>query len=460
MSGDYMKHFKSKLLVLLLLFNISAVNSCVFADKVAKWTIMIYAQADSILNNFAAKNFHAMATIGSNENLNIITQWNQPRKRGTWRYKIEKNKMTLIDSRTLKTRRDFSRDLIDFADFTAKHYPAEKYILILWNHGIGILDPEWSQLHNFAVNPASLRQNPRAQIEGITCETTNTCTTLDDAFYTTTACNNITFSDTYCEDMSITGTRGILFDMIDRNYLTNQGLTNALDHITTKIIKKKFSIIGMDACLEAMLEVFYQIKDFAHYVVSSEEVELAQGWNYKPFLYALTNTEIDERELAKIIVHSFEDFYKGKTRFYTQSAIDLNKIDFLKQNLDQIVSNIILCKKNNPKIMSVVQKARQECFQLSVSCYIDLYSFYAKLKNKLDRIKYINNQEFKNLKSALADGMQLIDNIIITSVASNYLSQAKGISIYYPKKTIDRSYLQTMFVQDSLWLAFLQEVVR
>ena len=57
----------------------------------SSWTIMIYAQADSILNNFAVKNFQAMATIGSNSKVNIITQWNQPRKDGVWRYRIEKN---------------------------------------------------------------------------------------------------------------------------------------------------------------------------------------------------------------------------------------------------------------------------------------------------------------------------------------------------------------------------------
>jgi hypothetical protein len=47
----------------------------------AEWTVMIYAQADPILNNFALRNFHAISTIGSNEKLNVIVQWNQPQKR-------------------------------------------------------------------------------------------------------------------------------------------------------------------------------------------------------------------------------------------------------------------------------------------------------------------------------------------------------------------------------------------
>ena len=425
----------------------------------AKWTFLIYAEADSILNSFAARNFQAMSTVGSNENLNIIVQWNQPKKSGVWRYKIEKNKMTLVNNNPIKKRDNFAQDLIDFSDFSVKNFPAENYALILWNHGLGILDPEWSELQRFAINPAALGTDPRIQIKATTIVEGDT---FSEKISSSSDKTVSLFSPKNETDDAF---RGILFDIANKNYLDNQGLIYALSQITTNITKKKFAIIGMDACLMSMFEVFYQIRHFADYAVSSEEVELAQGWNYSPVFYTLATTSVTStKKLAQNIVHTFEDFYKNQTKFYTQSAVNLSEIDLLKQNLDQIVSNVILCRRENRnKINLAIKKARRKCFQLSVSCYVDLYSFYSELYKQIDKIKHQNTSEevfLQELKDSLSDGMYIIDNIVVANVASNHLSKAKGISIYYPKKAIDPSYFNTVFVQDSLWLPFLQKAIR
>lgn len=397
----------------------------------AEWTVMIYAQADSILNSFAMKNFQAMSTVGSNENLNIVVQWNQPKKRGIWRYKIEKNKMDIVDAQPRARRPKFAEDLVDFVRFTTKNYPARKHALILWNHGLGIMDPEWNKLQQYSVNPAALNRTPRAQIDGIT--------------------------------------KGILFDIPNRTYLNNQGLTHALSE-ATKIIGKKFELLGMDACLMSMLEVHYQVKDFAKFLVSSEEVELAQGWHYKLFLDLLANNEVEGEDLAKSIVSTFEHFYRKKTKFYTQSATNLSSIEAIKQNLDDTVNALSLCKEidaDNTK--RLIQRARQASFELSVSCYVDLLSLYAELKKQASVLEresrgnvrkktLVDSDAFVALKELLNQGIILINNTIIANVASPYLCRARGLSIYYPQKQIDPSYIKTEFAQEGLWLSFLQSV--
>lgn len=401
---------------------------------VSKWTIMIYVQSDSILNNFAIRNFKAMSLVGSNDDLNIIVQWNQPRRQGVWRYKIEKNQMRLLYKDPERKILNFADDLIDFSRFTVEQFPAENYVFILWNHGIGILDPAWNKLHKFAVNPTALAHSQRIQIDGIT--------------------------KFFPKDK-----RGILFDPRQKNYLNNDGLTHALSHITSNIIGKKFAVIGMDACLMSMIEVFYQIRNFADYAVASEEVELAQGWNYSPFLQALASTNTtNEKELAQSIVHTFEDFYKEKTKFYTQSAIDLEGIEFLKKSVDAVAANYELCKQIRPSCMThALQQARNLCFQLSVPCYIDLYSFCYELHKQLDAITrealhhdLIHAPAFHDLKESLILTNNVIQDIVIANVSSMYFSRARGISIYFPEDTIDPSYLKTQFAQESMWLSFLQ----
>jgi len=426
---------------------------------------MIYAQADSILNNFAIKNFNEMASVGSNKNLNIIVQWNQPRQNGIWRYKIEKNKMTLISSGNQSEKQPAAQDLVDFANFAATNYPADNYAFIFWNHGVGILDPEWNGLQQFSINPTVLKQNPRIQIDGIT------------KFDRITKSFNIH--------------RGILFDTVNRTYLNNQGLTSALSFITKNILHKKFAIIGMDACLMAMLEVFYQIKDYADYSVSSEEVELAQGWNYTPFLHALSQAPIPTEQLAQQIVKTFEDLYKDKTNFFTQSAVNLTQLDYLKQNIDNFVQSVHACKQiDRMRIERAILRARNMCLQFSTACYVDLHSFYEELNKQLLSLEFelthftpnttypqnlprtmlttrtqvnnnlLNSEHYKSLKQSINTGMQIINQIVVANVTSNYLSSAKGISIYFPQRSIDASYLKTRFANESLWVSFLQDSIK
>jgi hypothetical protein len=61
------------------------------------------------------------------------------------------------------------------------------------------------------------------------------------------------------------------------------------------------------------------------------------------------------------------------------------------------------------------------------------------------------------LKESLTDGMQLINNAVLSNVSGSKMSKAKGISIYYPKGSAHSSYSKTQFAKDSLWLSFLNE---
>jgi len=387
-------------------------------ESVPEYTIMIYVEADDILNPFAVKNFNAIATIDSSKKMNVIVQWNQPRQAGTWRYKIEKDKMTVVDKNIRGPKRSVCDDLVDFAQFAHKNYRAKNYILILWNHGLGILEPSWDQLPYFFIQ--------------------------------------------YHQEI-----KGILYDTENKTYLSNNALKSALNEITTNVIKKKFAIIGMDACLMSMLEVCYQVKDYADYLVAAEEVELAKGWNYASFLGLIAQKpETPPEKIATQIVKGFENLYKNRTKYYSLAAVDLRLVDRLKENLDLVVQKISFCKKTfKLEINAAVVKARKSCFQLSIASYIDLHSFYSKLKKYVCKLLPANHPGVKSLISNLSFGIELINKAVITSVASDYFSKSKGISIYFPPITkstlsyIDPSYLKTAFAQSCGWLHFLEKNV-
>ena len=94
---------------------------------------------------------------------------------------------------------------------------------------------------------------------------------------------------------------------------------------------RHLSIIGMDACLMAMIEVQYQVRKFADVMVASQEVEPMHGWPYDTILAELTARPIDgargagradRRPLRRIL----RRLTAAGEPDVTQSAIDLSRL--------------------------------------------------------------------------------------------------------------------------------------
>jgi hypothetical protein len=427
------------------------------AFSIADWTVLIYVQAKNNLNRFAAMNLHSMSKIGSNQNLNILVQWYQPGQEGTWRYKIEKDKIQLDSYTPNKSDGSNTQDLVDSMRWATTKYPAKKNFLVLWNHGVGILDPVWNKTsslgmglkdnniieNNFSVNIEDMKEKEdlHLKLDGILTED---------------------FSFTQDFDPTILTHRGILFNEHSRTYLTNQELLEALKQIKTDVLKnKKLDILGMDACLMAMVEIGYQAKGFAKYMVGSQEVELAYGWDYLSLFQSTSKGVTSPIDMAKGIVLTFEQFYKNRIKFYTQSAIDLDNIDLVKDSLNNVVLKINECKKHdNTGIKNIIKLARNKSAQFSTRSYVDLHSFYSQLLEKINNYKSNNariNKPLKELKDGLNAGMKAITSIVIANTAGPNHAAAKGLSIYFPKGRIDNSYYQTNFAKESLWLDLIKD---
>ena len=419
----------------------------------AEWTVLIYAQAKNSLSNFAPKNFDDMSKIGSTKNLNILVQWYQFGQQGIWRYKIEKGKMNLEVNVPTPTDGNNVHDLVDAMQWAVSKYPAKKYCLILWNHGLGILDPVWGN-SLFIINPKALN-NPRIQIAGLTIESD----------FRTAG-----FFESAAPEVDVEHHRGILFNEQSKTYMNNQSLAQALSEIKTKVLNnRKIDVLGMDACLMAMTEIGYQVRDYANYLVGSQEVELAHGWNYATVLQKFSQPQITALDVAKGIVSAYGAHYKDKIQFHTQSAIDLNKIHYLKEALDQIVVDIATCKKaDKNNFFGVVKKARGQCVQLSAASYVDLHSFLSELSKNIvshyetgsikKEISLV--QALNSLKKSLQVGMNVLEDTVIANSTGKFLERAKGLSIYFPHSGLDASYIKTEFAQECLWASFLHEVMQ
>jgi len=456
--------------------------SVITLEAKTDWTILTYVQANNNLYPFSLKNFSDMALIGSNENTTMLVQWFQQKHKGIWRYKVTKGKLELDECKPTENSTGTSaEELVDAMQWAVDKYPANKYSLVLWDHGLGIIDPQWAGYRPASserlINSAMAANNARIQIPGITIAENVMDAAINEAAETLSneiihnamsQKESLMFANNIATtlDSVISSTRGILFNEHSRTYMDNSTLVNALSTIKTKVLKnKKIDLLGMDACLMAMVEVGYLARDYANILVASQEVELAHGWPYAAVMAALSEKNITPKRVAQSIVTVFETYYKDKIPFYTQSAIDLTCMNSLKTNLDTFALAFKACRTVDKNLMtSYARSARNQTVQFSSPGYVDLHSFFTELAKQIAQqiptsSALSRTRDIENLRIIIANGIKIVENSVFAYAAGKTLARAKGLSIYFPTGFIDTSYPKNDFSRDCGWYGFIKDFI-
>ncbi len=116
----------------------------------AKWTFIVYLDCDNNLESAGIEDINEMETVGSTEEVNIVVQMDRcatdgyDESNGDWtgakRFYITKDDDTsTIGSDEIEDLDEINMGdpatLVQFARWAIDNYPAEKYALVLWNHG-------------------------------------------------------------------------------------------------------------------------------------------------------------------------------------------------------------------------------------------------------------------------------------------------------------------------------------
>jgi hypothetical protein len=396
-----MKH-KYAIIFILLILSISLTGCFLFPprDNTAEWTVMIYLDSDNNLESAGINDINEMEMVGSTPDVNIVVQADRipgyDISNSNWtttrRYYITR------DTDPMQINSQFSdlgelnmgdpQTLIDFTDWATINYPAKKYLLVIWNHGGG-----FRSIAN---------------------------TVKDIAWDDTSGGDRITMPE----------------------------LEDALSAISAQI-GENIDIVGMDACLMAMTEVAYQIKDYADIMVASEENEPGDGWPYDTILAQLVaNPTIPPAQLAGSIVDEYISYYSSYSLDITQSAIDLSYMDTLVGQLSSLAETI-KGDSTTPTNKYITAAYNSQYYSQSPYSsekeFIDLYDFCNKL------LIYSNSSNTKNIALNI---QQILNSAVISSDYNGAsVSGSKGLSIYFPYYTgyIDVKYSDTNFAQDTFW---------
>ncbi len=295
------------------------------------------------------------------------------------------------------------------------------------------------------------------------------------------------------------GTQGIAYDDTNRDPATNRKdfLSTAELRATLRAAtndgQRKIDVLHYDACLMALLENAYQVKDYADHLVASQNL----GWSvfaYAAYLPAQSSSAADAadaaapyafadlaasvtaattpRQLALQTVNAYFE-HPALVRYpRTISALDLSRADAVRQATDAFAA-ALRANLANESVRNAVRNARsaaqkfdsREFYRITDDDeYLDLYHFAQKVR------EYALDGAVQTAAQGVMDAVRNSGFVIAERHQSGTfqevfwdLDRAHGIGIYFPPRSGAQTYTRYInhelfqFTADGVWDEFLKD---
>ena len=231
----------------------------IFQQK--EWTVMFFINGNNDLMPYASYNLGQISSIGTTDEVNMVVEmglanWNEE---GSVVSRMLVNKGTpdmpntvIYDVQENRDMGDY-RNVVDFAKWAMKKFPAKRYMLVMENHGGGVDD-----------------------------------VTMEESL----------------------PNKGISYDHVSRNFIKTSELRQMMSEIG------KVDVFLMSACLMQMAEVAYEVKDYSDMIIASENTDHGFAFFYKEKLAALTdNPTASTEEISTAFLNAHKKFYASETLF-------------------------------------------------------------------------------------------------------------------------------------------------
>lgn len=415
----------------------------------ADWTILIYMAGDNDLDDFGSIDLAEMKKVGSSDRINILVQRDTaaagiPARR----YRVQKGTSEAADvvQDLGETNTGDPKVLADFLKWGRTKYPAKRTMAVLWNHGSGWDDTDiYAEAKRRKLNPPAAR--PASGV-GLRRSGARGRPVLPGGFVKRSAAKKRfrgPFFLTAFQLENVGGKRrAIAFDDDAQDFLDSVELKNVFQ-AAAKAAKRKFDVIGMDACLMSMVETGLQVQQSGEVFCGSQEVEPGDGWPYDRIFKALAaKPEMDGRELCKIIVKEFVTSYP-KSQAVTQSAFDLATLTEVQKAANELGALLAKAYKTSDfATQGAIMNARVKAQGYEHPDYVDLSDFATRLAASLPSCAAIA----KKVRDAVAA-------CVFTSSAPNVkVKGSRGLSIYLPLGKVSPLYKNLDFAKGG-WGAFL-----
>lgn len=402
------------------------------------WLIMLYSDADDeVLEADIFTDLNEAELVGSTEQVQIVAQLDRYAGAfdgdGDWTstkrfYVTQDDDLTTIGSEEIEDLGEINmadgQSLVDFAIWGITTYPAEHYVLILSDHGMG-WPGGWNDPDPEGPGPDGLPLTANGDL--------------------------------------------LLLSEMDA----------AMDLIIAETGITKFELIGFDACLMGHLEVAAAMQPYANYVVASQEVEPSLGWAYTSFLTALNaDPAMDGAALSKAIVDSYiaEDQRILDDTARTNFVGDASPEEVLKV-LGADVTLSAIQTSALPDVLAGLDALAVALVSEDQSLVAEARTYAQSFANVFDPDlpdPYIDLGHFASVLQALSENAEVdaaVDQLL-TAIGAAVVAEkhgpdrpgATGLSIYFPDSDLyETSFggyeiypeVSSRFADTSLWDGFL-----
>ena len=372
----------------------------------ASWTVLVYLDGDNNLEDMAILDVNEMELAPASSQVNVLVQFDRTplydTSNGNWtetrRYRIVPDDDPLtITSELLadlgERNMGAPATLVDFFTWGAQQYPADHYLVILWDHGNG-----W-----------------RTAAAG-------------------------------------SSTKAICQDNTDFDVLTTAEVVSAFAEIRAGL-GRNVDIVACDACQMGVLELAYPLRASADYYVASQEEVPDAGFAYDVLLTALAgNPSLSPAQLAQVMVNgyvaSYHDGSQGSARV-SLSAVDLSHLSAVGSALTGFADQLIGATGSIPTYGDDLHTWWEMTHQESDFTAVDL-RFFADLVQA-----DAPTTALRTAAEALLGALQ--EAVVATSSAFYPVDQHQGLSLYYPfLSSFEPGYLDLELATDTTWDEFLQ----
>lgn len=219
-----------------------------------------------------------------------------------------------------------------------------------------------------------------------------------------------------------------------------------------------FEILGFDACLMASVEVAEALHGYGCYLAASEEIEPGHGWDYTPWLNALSeDPAMNGAQVGRAITDSFIEYYaKKNVRLepinlqdeVTFSVLDLEEAHKVYQDYCELADTVLQDAIRDMDTLVTLGRAADQTVRFGGPVYsvfntIDLANLAENLKGA-----------YPDEAGALLDS---IDRAVIYNRTTRSISGSRGISVYFPAEIPDATslvycldYIRNICADDSI----------
>ncbi len=366
------------------------------------WTVFVYLDGDNNLESYAIDDLLEMESVGSTDDVTIIVLLDTlTYVEGTHWLLIEKG-VSHYDAESQELDCDCDLfpevdcpDEVDMGDGTKLTWavvtaftfaPADYYMLVLWDHGGG-----WRGVCYDDSSPA---------------------------IGTDGWVSRLTTPETAA---SLAAAQTELRKGVDKDY--------------------KLTILGYDACLNAMIEVIYENRYIADYMFASINLVPGPGMGYAGFLEVMTEDSPTVQEVGIAVVDSYVDFYENLVSESGQGTEYCADVTLSFVRLGEPVTNLVkginaLAKEmfvgsylNDSRYRGAIESAESQTpriptYEGEQLPFIDLGLYAELLGQKIP--------ELLPLTTTIVNG---VDDVVVyenhVTAAGGGILRTSGISIYF-----------------------------